>query len=75
MRNWIMKTWLTPLWGLIGFLLGAGLALAAAPTPGLQLSTTDFDFGEVAEGATVSHAFVVKNTGPGVLKIINVRPG
>ncbi len=70
-----MKIWQIPLWGLIGFLLGTGLAFSAPSTPWLQLPSSDFDFGEVAEGVTVSHAFVIKNSGSGVLKIIDVRPG
>jgi hypothetical protein len=75
--NWTMKLWLIPFWGLIGFLLGGGPAFGAPQpqTPLLQLPIADFDFGELAEGVTVTHAFIVKNTGSEVLKIIDVRPG
>jgi hypothetical protein len=73
--DWIIKLWRTSLWGLIGLILGSGLAFAAPPAPLLQIPAAEFDFGEVAEGITVSHAFVIKNTGSEVLKIINVSPG
>lgn len=33
------------------------------------------DFGEVAEGETVSHEFVLQNTGTEALQIADVRPG
>lgn len=42
--------------------------------PAIQVAEPTFSFGEVEEGADVSHTFSVKNTGKGELKIDQVRP-
>jgi hypothetical protein len=52
-----------------------GPALSADLNPVLHFSNTDFDWGDVAEGAVVSHEFTVTNTGSDILKIISVQPG
>ncbi len=51
-------------------LLTAG-AFAGEPEafPQASLTATDYDFGEVRQGQTVSHDFPVKNLGKGVLRI------
>lgn len=51
-------------------------ALAAGTeSPRMVISETSFDFKEAYEGEKVSHDFVVKNTGKGVLNISEVRRG
>ncbi len=40
-----------------------------AGAPQASLTATDYDFGEVRQGQTVSHDFPVKNLGKGVLRI------
>ena len=44
-------------------------------TPTVELSETIFDFGVVTEGGVYIHAFKIRNTGTGVLKIKKVSPG
>jgi hypothetical protein len=41
----------------------------------VELSETIFDFGVVTEGGVYIHAFKIRNTGTGVLKIKKVSPG
>lgn len=41
----------------------------------IQIPEATFDFGEVVEGESVTHQFVVKNTGTDELQIAQVRPG
>jgi hypothetical protein len=53
----------------------AGSPPATQTAPQVQVNETTFDFGEVFEGATVTHDFKVKNTGAGELQITQVRPG
>jgi hypothetical protein len=43
--------------------------------PAIAFDVIQFDAGEVWEGDTVSHAFIVKNTGKAELTISNVKPG
>ena len=43
--------------------------------PRILIEETVHDFGEVYEGTTVDHGFIVKNTGSAVLNISQVRPG
>jgi hypothetical protein len=43
--------------------------------PSIQILEKAFDFGEVLEGAEVTHVFAVKNTGKASLQITQVRPG
>ena len=42
--------------------------------PRLELLGDEWDFGKVAEGATVEHLFVLRNAGDADLKITEVRP-
>ena len=51
-------------------------ASAASPeAPRMEIRETNFDFKEAFEGDKVSHEFIVKNTGSGVLNIKEVRSG
>lgn len=50
------------------------LLAGAKEGPRLQLGETTFDFGEVKEGSTVSHDFIVENIGNADLKIEQVGP-
>ena len=43
--------------------------------PAIAFDAIQFDAGEVWEGDTVSHTFIVKNTGKAELTISNVKPG
>jgi hypothetical protein len=70
MRYWFKKSYWV-LW----FLLGTGLAFSAPLSPSLQIPVPDHDFGEVEEGAILSHEYQVKNSGPGILEIKEVQPG
>jgi len=46
----------------------------AAPTPGVVLSETRHDFGEVFEDRQLSHTFVIKNRGDAPVEILKVDP-
>jgi len=46
----------------------AGEAGKAGAAPQASLAATDYDFGEVGQGQTISHDFLVKNLGKGVLR-------
>jgi hypothetical protein len=46
-----------------------------APGPKFVVKESQFDFGKVAEGETLSHEFTVSNEGSEPLKIISVKPG
>ena len=70
MMNWSKKAL-----GVLLFFLGTGLALSAPLFPSLQVPSQDHDFGEVEEGGILSHDYLIKNTGPGILEIYDVRPG
>ena len=50
-------------------------ASSAQEAPAMSVSESTHDFGEVTEGAEVTHDFLVKNTGSGSLQIEQVRPG
>lgn len=43
--------------------------------PVVQVAETSFDFGQVSEEGSFVHDFRVKNTGAGILKIKDIRPG
>ena len=47
----------------------------ATGIPVLEVPEWYFNFGEVKEGTDYRHAFVVRNTGTGVLEIKGVQPG
>ncbi len=51
----------------------AGAGVQAAGTPTIVFPETSYDFGEVVQGASVSHTFVVRNAGDGPLKLIEAR--
>ncbi|OGP51880.1 MAG: hypothetical protein A2Y79_09115 [Deltaproteobacteria bacterium RBG_13_43_22] len=70
-----MKKKLTFLLWIPGFFLWLGLASPAGLPPCIQLIETDYDFGTVDEGSILSHDYSVKNTGPGILEITDIRPG
>lgn len=46
-----------------------------AKLPRVQVSQTEFDFGRVAQGASISHVFWIKNVGADTLRIQDVKPG
>jgi len=46
----------------------------AAPTPGVVLSETQHDFGEVFEDRQLSHTFVIQNRGDAPVEILKVDP-
>ena len=45
----------------------------AEAKPSIRVENPDCNFGTAVQGSSVEHAFVVKNTGKGVLKIQHVR--
>jgi len=53
----------------------ASAAVGAAGTPALEVPEAQFDFGEVIEGESYVHDFVIRNRGTGVLEIEKVTPG
>jgi hypothetical protein len=70
MSYWFKKShWI--LWCLVG----TGLAFSAPISPSLQIPVPDHDFGEIEEGAILSHDYQVKNSGSGTLEIKEVQPG
>jgi len=46
-----------------------------AKMPRIQVDVTEFDFGRVAQGASISHVFWLKNVGADTLRIQDVKPG
>lgn len=48
---------------------------ASQEAPSIQVPSPTHDFGEVPEGAEVTHDFVIKNTGKAPLEIQQVKPG
>lgn len=55
------------------FLAASALAAASEELPYAILPATEYDFGEVRLGQAVSHDFLVKNLGKGVLKVIRAE--
>ncbi len=49
--------------------------ISDGPSPVMVLPETDWSWDDVMQGDKVSHTFVVKNTGEGVLRITQVKPG
>ena len=74
-RVFQMKNWSKKVFWILWFFLGTGLALSAPLVPSLQAPASDYDFGEIEEGRILSHDYLIKNTGPGILEIYDVRPG
>jgi hypothetical protein len=52
-----------------------GTAPAAANLPRIAVSQEEFNFGRVAQGASISHVFWIKNVGGDILRITDVKPG
>jgi hypothetical protein len=53
-----------------GFLLTAAVVAGqAGALPQARLAATEYDFGEVRQGQTISHDFLLRNLGEGVLRI------
>ena len=57
------------------FFLGTGMAISAPIAPSLQVPLPDYDFGEIEEGGSLTHDYLIKNTGLETLEIYDVRPG
>ncbi|MBI5586567.1 MAG: DUF1573 domain-containing protein [Deltaproteobacteria bacterium] len=66
-KKYLVALFLIFTWCWAGYLGAAG--------PQLKVLEPTFDFGEVAEGETVSHEFIIQNTGTEGLQINDVRPG
>lgn len=71
MSNWSKNR---ILW-LIGGLLWVGMAFAGPLAPILEIPFPIYNFGEVEEGTIISHDYLIKNTGKGILEIKEVQPG
>ncbi len=50
-------------------------AATAKQAPAIEIPHPNYDFGVIDQGKTIKHDFIVKNTGPGTLRIKQVRPG
>jgi rhodanese-related sulfurtransferase len=59
--------------GLLTTLFVAALAVAAAASGTIFAEETEYDFGAVLEGYSVSHVFVLQNVGDSTLEIVRVR--
>jgi uncharacterized cupredoxin-like copper-binding protein len=55
------------------FFLFSSLVFAQLMQPKLVLQQNSFDFGDIKQGETVSHTFVLTNSGGDLLKITNVQ--
>ena len=55
------------------FFLFSSLVFAQLMQPKLVLQQNSFDFGDIKQGETVSHTFVLTNSGGDLLKISNVQ--
>jgi hypothetical protein len=64
---------------IVGFILAPYPIVAQAGTPEakpvMEIPSPRHDAGSHWEGEKVSHAFEVRNTGKGELKILRVKPG
>jgi hypothetical protein len=58
---------------LLSFCLFASISFAQLIQPKLVLQQSSFDFGDIKQGETVSHTFVLSNSGGDLLKISNVK--
>jgi hypothetical protein len=52
-----------------------GAPVDEAKLPRIQVSETDFEFGRVVQGASISHVFWIKNVGADTLFIQDIKPG
>jgi len=55
------------------FLLFSSIGFAQLIQPQLVIQQTSYDFGDIKQGETVSHDFVLSNSGGDLLKISNVK--
>lgn len=70
------KIWFGIAYAMIGLCLSASNSWAQEKKgPRLSVKEKVFDAGEVDEGNTIEHAFIVSNGGDEVLKIEKVKPG
>jgi hypothetical protein len=71
-----MKNWLK-LSGVLAMLsFGSAFALAEqANKPKISLSEKTVDVGDIKEGETITHAFLLSNQGNQTLEIKDVKPG
>lgn len=71
------KSWLFSL--ALGTLILIFSSLAPAQQrvagPKMVIKERDFDFGEVREGAVITHSFKILNSGNETLTIVKVNPG
>lgn len=58
---------------LLTMLILSALSYAQVAQPKLVLKQNNFDFGDIKQGKTVSHSFVIKNDGDALLKITDVK--
>lgn len=58
---------------LIGFIFFSSLVFGQLFQPKLVLQQNSFDFGDIKQGQTVSHTFVLTNNGGDLLKISDVK--
>jgi hypothetical protein len=55
--------------------LFAVAALAGPESSGIIIAESNYNFGQLSEMETMSHDFIVKNSGKAVLNIRDVEPG
>ena len=55
------------------FFLVSSIGFAQLMQPKLVLQQSSFEFGDIKQGETVSHTFVLTNSGGDLLKISNVQ--
>lgn len=55
-------------------LIFSAASCAQLVEPKASVQQMEYDFGDIQQGKTVSHSFVIVNTGGGVLKILKVNP-
>jgi hypothetical protein len=60
---------------IIGFYSTVSQADAPKAKPAAEITSPRYDAGTHWEGDIVTHAFEVKNTGSGELRILHVKPG
>ncbi len=59
------------LWNWLSF---AGCRACRPETSSIVISETNYNFGELSEMASLSHDFIVKNSGKAILDIRDVQP-
>ncbi|MDZ7696172.1 MAG: hypothetical protein U5R49_04315 [Deltaproteobacteria bacterium] len=72
----MLKGWLVSVVWLFFVSLYPCSAYAGEPLgPKMVIKELEFDYGEVKEGETIEHTFLVLNQGDAPLEIARVRPG